>query len=82
VYDREAGMVTHYVDGQPVDTLPIHKHIVLRFGDAEIGNWQAEDFIDHRIRSLNGRLDEFVLFRKALSAERIREMYKVGQPAS
>jgi ferric-dicitrate binding protein FerR (iron transport regulator) len=82
VYDHRAGTVTHYVDGRVIEELPIQKHITLRFGAAEIGNWQPENFIDHRIRSLNGRMDEFVLFGKALRGDQIREMYKVGQPAS
>jgi len=82
VYDQKAGKVIHYVDGRRVDALPIRKHITLRFGASQIGNWAPEDFIDHRIRSLNGRMDEFVLFKTALTDEEILAMYEAGQPNS
>jgi hypothetical protein len=82
VYNHQTEEVIHYLDGRRVEALPIHKHTVLRFGAAEIGNWAPEDFIDHRIRSLNGRLDEFILFDGALTDAEILEIYQGGQPSS
>lgn len=82
VYDRDAREVTHYVDGRPVRKLPLKFDTVLRLGAAELGNWGVplrENI--YSIRNLNGRMDEFALFGKALGAEEIRELYLVGAPA-
>jgi hypothetical protein len=35
----------------------------------------------YAIRNLNGRMDEFTLFGKALREEEVRELYQVGAPA-
>ena len=35
----------------------------------------------YAVRNLNGRMDEFALFGKALAADEIRELYQVGAPA-
>jgi hypothetical protein len=50
----------------------------LRLGAAEIGNWVPEDFLDNRVRSLNGRIDEFLIFDRPLSRGEIRELYSAG----
>jgi hypothetical protein len=80
VYDAPNEEVVHYVDGRRVSTIPIILHTPLRFGAAEIGNWVPEDLSDHRIRSLNGRMDEFVLLKTTSSDEEIRAMYEAGRP--
>jgi hypothetical protein len=82
VYDRSAGEVRHFVDGRRVSAEAIRRHVPLRFGPSELGNWAAEDFIDHRIRSLNGSLDEFVVWGKPLDDAAIAAMYRVGAPPS
>jgi hypothetical protein len=79
--DREGGgRIVHYLDGEtvgePLDTKPLPP---LRIGDAEIGNWQAEGRVNN-IRSLNGRMDEFAILKRALSAEEIRAMHAAGHP--
>jgi hypothetical protein len=80
VYDQAEGQVVHYVDGRRVSTIPIILDSPLRFGTAEIGNWVAEDLQDHRIRSLNGRMDEFVLLGTSVADDDIRAMYEAGRP--
>ena len=82
VYDRESGTVAHYVDGHRVSTEAIRKDTMLRFGAAELGNWVPEIYKNYRVRSLNGRIDEFVVFKTALSEKEIYKMYEVGQPNS
>jgi hypothetical protein len=32
------------------------------------------------IRNLNGSLDEFMIYKAALSADEIRQLYEVGKP--
>jgi hypothetical protein len=80
VYNEQAGHVAHYVDGRRVHTQPIVKGTPLRFGAAELGNWVPQELKDHRIRSLNGRIDEFALLKTALSDDDVKAMYEVGRP--
>jgi hypothetical protein len=80
VYDKAAGEVRHYVDGRRVETHAIKLHTPLRFGPSELGNWVPEQFKDHRIRSLNGRMDEFALLSGQLSDDEIKHLYSVGRP--
>jgi hypothetical protein len=54
----------------------------LRFGPAELGNWVPQDLKNYRIRSLNGRIDEFVLFKTSLTDAEVEAMYVVGRPHS
>ncbi|MBA3485251.1 MAG: FecR domain-containing protein [Pirellulales bacterium] len=82
VYNQDAGSVSHYVDGQRVSTEAIRKHVTLRFGASELGNWVPEAYQHHRVRNLNGRMDEFALFKKALSDEEIRTLFEAGKPSS
>jgi hypothetical protein len=80
VYDADAEVVAHYVDGRRVATIPIIRHSPLRFGKAEIGNWVPEDLLAHRIRSLNGRIDEFMLLKTTSMDDEIRNLYEAGRP--
>lgn len=80
VYDKSAGEVRHYVDGRRVETHAIKLHTPLRFGPSELGNWVPEQFKDHRIRSLNGRIDEFALLEGCLSDEEINQLFEIGRP--
>jgi hypothetical protein len=81
VYDRDAGAVTHYVDGRPAASQPLLFDIPLRVGGAEIGNW---NIAAHRnkspIRYFSGCIDEFLLFSRALSGEEIERLATQGRP--
>jgi hypothetical protein len=82
VYDREAREVQHYVDGRLVRRLPLKFDTLLRLGAVELGNWGVPlKENTYAVRNLNGRMDEFALFGKALSEAEIRELYTVGVPA-
>jgi ferric-dicitrate binding protein FerR (iron transport regulator) len=80
VYDRETGRVSHFLNGQRVSTAAIRKNVMLRIDKAELGNWTPEIYKDHRIRALNGRMDEFVMLKRALSDEEVIELFEAGQP--
>lgn len=82
--DRENGSLTHYVNGRAVgfsggthmeNPLP-----EMRIGKADLGNWSDPIWPDAPIRTLNGRIDEFAIFREALSAKEIEELYENGKP--
>ena len=83
VYDRDARAVTHFVDGREVKTIPLKFDTTLVLGSAELGNWGAPipgSTSTYSIRNLNGRMDEFALFGKPLSAKEIGELHAVGAP--
>lgn len=83
VYDHQKKEVVHFLDGLPVSHHRLKNPIPLVIGPAEIGNWRPQEHTgEHSIRSLNGRLDEFALFGRALSAEEILQLYQSGKPNS
>jgi hypothetical protein len=81
VYDRDAGKVTHYLNGQTVAEVPIEFDIPLHIGDAELGNWNIATHRNNSpIRFLNGCMDEFLMFSRALDADEIARLYEQGRP--
>ena len=53
----------------------------LSFGNVELGNWTSLDRDEPvPLRNFSGRIDEVVLFREALTAEEIAELYSAGEP--
>jgi hypothetical protein len=83
VYDRDAGQVTHYVDGQPVAQDPLVFDIPLRIGDAELGNWNiASHHNPSPVRHFTGCMDEFLMFSRALADREIERLYTQGRPPS
>jgi ferric-dicitrate binding protein FerR (iron transport regulator) len=81
VYDHRSRTVTHYVDGRSVSREGLRFDIALRIGNVEIGNWGRinDDPPPLNVRNFNGRIDEFALFREALSAEEIARLYESGK---
>lgn len=83
VMDAGNRSITHYVDGQAVSNCEIPSGVRAEVGWAEIGNWDFPLPSDSEpIRNLNGRMDEFILFSRALDAREIRAMYEAGKPDS
>jgi len=83
VVDGEHGEVRHYMDGRLLSTAPVVVPQKLRIGDAELGNWglpAPEEKDPQPIRNLNGRMDEFMIFKSALPDAEIRALYEQGQP--
>ena len=74
------GLMPYSANTASVETQPIKLHTPLRFGPSELGNWVPEQFKDHRIRSLNGRMDEFALLEGCLSDEEINQLFEIGRP--
>lgn len=77
--DRITGLVRHYRDGLIVKEETRRGIPPLQIGRAEIGNWQAEGS-NHPIRSLNGRIDEFLILSRALSPEEMAAIHRAGSP--
>ncbi len=85
VFDRDTQTVTHYLDGMPISTEETVAHPPLRIGSAQIGNWNPQQLMDPNrpetwIRSLNGRVDEFLVMGRALTGPEIRDAYRNGTP--
>jgi hypothetical protein len=83
-YENQTGTVVQYVDGREVSREISTYHQPGRpisFGPCELGNWGLPT-PGHRfpIRNLNGSLDEFMIYRAALSGEEIRQLYEAGKP--
>jgi Concanavalin A-like lectin/glucanases superfamily len=80
VYDSHRRRVTHYVDGRPAARLPVLFDAPLRIEDAEIGNWNPAGNPSAAVRHLDGRMDEFLLFSRALDDQEIGRLYAEGRP--
>lgn len=86
VHDLDANAVTHYINGEPVSTeaIPAKDRVeTIRIGAASIGNWSEPAYRkgpEFAVRNLNGSMDEFILFKAALSSEEIAKIYRNGKP--
>lgn len=83
VYDAAAGRMAHYVNGQRLMQKALRgARVRLSIGNAEIGNWGTpSNFRRYPIRNFNGRIDEFALFKAALSDDDIQKLYRSGEPS-
>lgn len=70
VVDDGNKTVTHYIDGVPVSSLTIKESHPIRPGNVTLGNglWKSRSRTN---RSFGGRMDDFLLFDRALTAEEI-----------
>jgi hypothetical protein len=83
VYNRAGDSVAHFVDGKQIKSEPLKLDTPLRIGDAEIGNWNvANRKHNNPVRYFTGCMDEFMIFRKALSKQDINRLYTRGRPPS
>ncbi len=93
VYDSAARTINHYVNGEFISSAPIKRPLPLRLGAVEVGNWGVK--VDEPAwaslkntgsaflsRNWNGRVDEFALLSRAMSAEEIRRYYEQGRVAT
>jgi len=79
-YNEATRSVCHYLDGRLVSTTPIKKTGPLVPADAELGNWTTNQTTGSRARALNGKIDEFTFFARALTPEEIQTAYQTGAP--
>lgn len=78
------GGVTHYVNGKEIGFSggtqmhkPLEKFVI---GEADLGNWSKTIEKYSKIRTLNGRIDEFAILGAPMSSQEILELYEVGKP--
>jgi hypothetical protein len=81
VIDSATRQVRHYVNGVQTSVAPYIPAGPLRIGRAEIGNWNDEsERSTHSIRNLNGRVDEVMIFGRALKPEEVVRLWSLGRP--
>ncbi|QDU64290.1 FecR protein [Planctomycetes bacterium Pan216] len=82
VYDNANREVRHYVDGElsAREALVPEAKGPLGIGEATIGNWLNPVSPTSNVRNLNGRIDELVLFKTALTDVEVRDLYEAGKP--
>lgn len=77
VVDPAAKEVRHFVNGTLLARLPLEDPSPLKIGNAELGNWnKVNNTSNVNIRHLNGAIDEFALWDRALSDAEIAAFAK------
>ena len=87
--DQDNNVVSNYLDGQLLhqdsfwedlpDIAPDGQTVPLRLGASELGNWSpTRQYDSWPFRGLNGKIDEFVVFNRALGHQEVAEMYQQG----
>ena len=84
-YDVATRTCSHYLNGRIIfqQQAPSEKGVdALKIGSAQIGNWglPTREEPDFAVRNLNGRLDEFTLFKTVLTPGEIQSLYQAGKP--
>jgi hypothetical protein len=70
-----------YLNGELFEKLKSEQMPVVQIGSATIGGWNKGNFLDlDYIRNFSGRIDELMIFQKALTAEEIKRIYEAGKP--
>ena len=83
VLDGDSRRVIHYLNGRPVSDKPLKISPPFRIGTAELGNWNARGFPDgdpFLIRNFSGAMDEFCLFRRALTEVELFALFSESKP--
>ncbi len=85
VYNVDNQTTSHFVNGKEISRDDIGDDYIVdqvRIGAASIGNWNEPTRGDPRfaLRNLNGAIDEFAIFSRALSEYEIYNLYQMGRP--
>jgi hypothetical protein len=71
--------ISHYADGKLVASSQAEGPVPLTLGAVELGNWAGAKN-RNAARGFQGRMDEFALLARALTAEEVRALYESGRP--
>ena len=84
VFDPEKREVRHVIDEKVVSRETIvgpESYLPIKFGAMELGNYRPAGKVGTQdIRNFNGRMDEFMLFSRALSDQDLKKIFQVGRP--
>ena len=67
-----------YLDGKQVLATEFSERFAVAFNDATIGSWKTDAGTIER--GLCGRMDDLVIFSRAMTTQEIRDMYEAGKP--
>jgi hypothetical protein len=83
-FDATTGETVQYFDGKEVSREVSDHHLSDRkvtIGPCEIGNWGLPpEGVPFPVRNLNGRVDEFLIFKEPLPGDEIANLYELGIP--
>lgn len=74
VIDGERREMRHFVNGKEVAKTSLKRPVPIKLGLANLGNFDSQTSDNGMVRNFNGRIDEFALFNRALSAGEIGAM--------
>jgi hypothetical protein len=80
IYDLNTQSLKHYINAELKSQSQLKKTDVVTIGQASIGNWMNVDGMLVSNRDFTGIIDEFMVLKRVLSENEIREMYQVGRP--
>lgn len=79
-YDLHSREVSHYFNGRLASREKLKEFAAVEIRSAMIGNWDPLDSKDtDMIRNFHGRVDDFSIYRRALSADEIQRLYEEGR---
>jgi hypothetical protein len=79
--DTAAKRVCFYIDGKSAGNWDSVHMESLKLGSAMIGNWDTRNIeIKTAVRTLDGSIDELMLFDNVLPFEEIQKIYEAGKP--
>ena len=78
-YDPALKLVSHYVNGRSFSREKISSAVPLFFGPSVLGNFSKESQLNSN-RSIQGKIDEFVLFDTAYNEAGVRRLFEIGCP--
>ena len=79
IYDLGSKRVSHYVNGRPFSHEQIKGNMPVSFSNSQLGHLSKNSSIPENI-TLQGSVDEFVVFNTSRTEADIRRMYEIGCP--
>ena len=75
-FNHETRQIFYFVDGEQVGSGVVPEHVEVKLGRSHIGAWKSGSSM---VRGLRGRIDEFVVYRRAMSADEVAKEFHQGE---
>ena len=79
IYDLKSKTLKHYINAKLKYKKPLRQIDVVTIGSASLGNWMNPEGKLISNRNFNGRIDEFMVLKRALNEKEVKKMYQVGK---
>ncbi|MCF6312984.1 MAG: FecR domain-containing protein [Verrucomicrobiales bacterium] len=80
--DGSSKKVHTYVNGKLSSTAQLGEDAIITPGSCRLGDWKPHPDWENPIRSLRGRMDEVILWQRALRESELQKMIDAGSPTS